>query len=48
MKKNKQLVFSGIILIASMLIVSPFMVGVASAAPETLKIGLVSWLGWPL
>ena len=45
MKKNKQLVFSGIILMAVMLIASPFMVGFASAAPETLKIGVVSWLG---
>jgi branched-chain amino acid transport system substrate-binding protein len=24
------------------------MIGFASAAPETLKIGVVSWLGWPL
>jgi branched-chain amino acid transport system substrate-binding protein len=48
MKKNKLFVFLSILLMTLMLMASPFMVRFVIAAPETLKIGVVSWLGWPL
>jgi len=45
MKKNRRSVLS---VVVGILVVGLFWVGVAGAAPETLKIGIVSWLGWPL
>lgn len=48
MKNNKLFLLSGIIFMAVILVASPWMVGFVTAQQKTLKIGVVSWLGWPL
>jgi len=48
MKGKKLLRLSGFIFIAAMLLTSPFMAGFVNAEQKTLKIGVISWLGWPL
>ncbi len=48
MRNKKRSGLIGVVFMAVMLAFSPLMLGSAHGAPKTLKIGVVSWLGWPL
>jgi branched-chain amino acid transport system substrate-binding protein len=48
MKKDKRFVLGVVMLAAVMVMGSPWMIGLAGAQTKTVKIGVVTWLGWPL
>jgi branched-chain amino acid transport system substrate-binding protein len=48
MKKSKSLFWGVLILTAVIMAGGPWMVGPAAAQTKTVKIGVVTWLGWPL
>jgi branched-chain amino acid transport system substrate-binding protein len=48
MRKNKGFILGVVVWAAVMAVGSPWMVGFADAQTKTVKIGVVTWLGWPL